>query len=95
MIELCLYALYHRYLKLLGGEYHSLIASLLSYSPTTPLAIPLDDGRANICCRPGHRVSAQDHRLAAALNYACERRSPPCNAIHAGVTVPEIIKNVL
>ena len=36
---------------------------------------PLDAGRANI----GHRVSAQDHRLAAALN-AGQRRSPPCNA---------------
>ena len=47
--------------------------------PTTPLASPLDAGRANICCRPGHRVSAQDHRLAAALN-AGQRRSPPCNA---------------
>ena len=51
----------------------------LSYSPTTPLASPLDACRANICCRPGHRVSAQDHRLAAVLN-ACQRRSPPCNA---------------
>ena len=28
---------------------------------------------------PGHRVSAQDHRLAAALN-AVQRKSPPCNA---------------
>ena len=25
----------------------------------------LGAGRANICCRPGHHVSAQDHRLAA------------------------------
>ena len=41
---------------------------LKSYSPTTPLASPLDAGRANICCRPGHHVSVQDHRLAAALN---------------------------
>ena len=51
----------------------------LSYSPTTPLASPLDAGRANICCRPGHRVLAQDHRLAAALN-AGQRRSSSCNA---------------
>ena len=51
----------------------------LGYSHTTPLASPLDADRANICCRPGHRVSAQDHRLAAALN-AGQRRSSPCNA---------------
>ena len=51
----------------------------LGYSPTTPLASPLNAGRANICCRPGHRVSAQDHRLAAVLN-AGQRRSPPRNA---------------
>ena len=38
----------------------------------------LDAGRANICCRPGHRVSTPDHRLAPALN-AGQRRSPPCN----------------
>ena len=44
-----------------------------------PLASPLDAGRANICCRPGHHVLAQDHRLAAALN-AGQRRSSPCNA---------------
>ena len=51
----------------------------LGYSSTTPLASPLDAGKANICCRPGNRVSAQDHRLAAAHN-AGQRRSPPCNA---------------
>ena len=50
----------------------------LIYSPTTPLARPLDAGNAYICCRPGHRVSAQNHRLTAAHN-AGQRRSPPCN----------------
>ena len=47
----------------------------LSYSPTTPLASPLDAGRANICCRPGHRVLAQDHRLAAALKVHVHSRT--------------------
>ena len=50
---------------------------LQSHHPV--IASPLDAGRANICCWPGHRVSAQDHRLAAALN-AGQRWSPPCNA---------------
>ena len=62
---------------------------ILSYSPTTPLARPLDAGRANICCRPGHRVSAQDNRLAAALNVGRHHVTP-----HAG-NRPRNYKDVL
>ena len=42
---------------------------------------------------PGHRVSALDHRLAAALN-AGQRWSPPCNATYTG-NRPRNYKNIL